>query len=29
MIVGAMNLPHFLDHIRDGDMIITPATGPT
>src|SRR5829696_1053620 len=25
VIVGAMNLPHFLDHIRDGDMIITPG----
>jgi phosphate acetyltransferase len=25
VIVGAMNLPHFLDHISDGDMIITPG----
>src|SRR5919107_5083258 len=25
VIVGAMSLPHFLDHIRDGDMIITPG----
>jgi phosphate acetyltransferase len=25
VIVGAMNLPHFLEHIRDGDMIITPG----
>ena len=23
--VAAMNLPHFLDHIRDGDLIITPG----
>jgi phosphate acetyltransferase len=25
VIVGAMSLPHFLDHIHDGDMIITPG----
>jgi phosphate acetyltransferase len=25
VIVGAMSLPHFLEHIRDGDMIITPG----
>ena len=25
VIVGAMNLPNFLEHIRDGDMIITPG----
>jgi phosphate acetyltransferase len=25
VIVGAMSLPHFLDHISDGDMIITPG----
>ncbi|HET7518294.1 MAG TPA: AAA family ATPase, partial [Actinomycetes bacterium] len=25
VIVGAMNLPNFLDHIRDGDLIITPG----
>jgi phosphate acetyltransferase len=25
VIVGAMSLPHFLDHIGDGDLIITPG----
>jgi phosphate acetyltransferase len=25
VIVGAMSLPHFLEHIRDGDLIITPG----
>src|SRR5512133_718923 len=25
VIVGAMSLPHFLEHISDGDMIITPG----
>jgi phosphate acetyltransferase len=25
VIVGAMNLPHFLEHIGDGDLIITPG----
>jgi phosphate acetyltransferase len=25
VIVGAMSLPHFLDHISDGDLIITPG----
>jgi phosphate acetyltransferase len=25
VIVGAMSLPHFLEHIHDGDMIITPG----
>jgi phosphate acetyltransferase len=25
VIVGAMSLPHFLDHIGDGDLVITPG----
>jgi phosphate acetyltransferase len=25
VIVGAMNLPHFLGHLHDGDMVITPG----
>jgi len=25
VIVGAMSLPHFLDHVGDGDLVITPG----